>query len=135
MSRAIYVSINPLATLKIINKTKNHEFRNYIPKRTFDTLYVYTTYPKSELRYLLEIEEITKYPNKIKISGDGNSEFNDGRKTKFAYKIKNVYELKNSLSLKELKEEYNFTPPQAYAYDDRYPELTERLKHCPKTRI
>ena len=55
MSKAIYVSINALAVEKIINKRKNHEFRNYIPKKEFDTLYVYTTSPKSELKYILKI--------------------------------------------------------------------------------
>lgn len=40
---------------KIINKIKNHEFRNYIPKREFDTLYVYTNSPRRELRYLFRL--------------------------------------------------------------------------------
>ncbi len=134
MSRAIYVSINTNAVEKIINKIKNHEFRNYIPKRDFDTLYVYTTSPKSELRYLLKIEKIIESPEQITIQGDGNLEFNMGQKAKFAYKIKDIYELENSISLKILKEEYGFTPPQSYAYDDRYPELTKRLENSSKIK-
>ena len=40
MSNAIYVSINPNATDKIVQQKKNHEFRNYLPKRNFDYLFV-----------------------------------------------------------------------------------------------
>ena len=134
MSNAIYVSINATAVGKIINKIKNHEFRNYIPKREFNTLYVYTTSPKSELRYLLKIEKIIEYPNQIMAKGDGNLEFNNGKKAKYAYKIKDIYELENSISLKTLKEEYGFTPPQSYAYDDRYPELTRKLEQSIKIK-
>lgn len=79
MSKAIYVSINTTAVGKIINKIKNHEFRNYIPKREFDTLYVYTTSSKSELRYLLKIEKVIEYPNQIMAQGDGNLKFNNGK--------------------------------------------------------
>lgn len=134
MSKAIYVSINTTAVEKIINKIKNHEFRNYIPKREFDTLYVYTTSPRSELRYLLKLEKIIEYPNQIMEQGDGNFEFNNGQKAKFAYKIKDIYELENSISLNELKVEYGFTPPQSYAYDDRYPELTRTIEQSLKIK-
>ena len=135
MSNAIYVSINPNAVNKIINKIKNHEFRNYIPKNKFDTLYVYTTSPQSELKYLLKIDQIIKYPNQISKKGDGNLEFNNGKKTKFAYKIGNIYELENSISLKELKENYGFTPPQSYAYSNHYPKLTKKLEQTTKRKI
>lgn len=134
MSKAIYVSIKTTAVEKIINKIKNHEFRNYIPKREFDTLYVYTTSPKSELKYLLKIEKIIEYPNQIMEQGDGNLEFNNGQKAKFAYKIKDIYELENSISLNALKVEYGFTPPQSYAYADRYPELTRTIEQSLKIK-
>lgn len=134
MSKAIYVSINALAVEKIINKRKNHEFRNYIPKKEFDTLYVYTTSPKSELKYILKINQIIKYPDKILVQGDGNSEFNNGQKSKFAYRIDAIYELENSFTLKELKECYGFVPPQAFAYGDRYQTLTEKLEQAKKIK-
>lgn len=91
MRKAIYVSINATAIEKIIHKKKNHEFRNYIPKKEFDTLYVYTTTPKKELKYLLKIGQIVKYPDQILVKGDGNLEFNNGKKAKFAYRIDNIY--------------------------------------------
>lgn len=137
MSKAIYVSINTHSVEKIVNKIKNHEFRNYIPKKEFDTLtlYVYTTSPKSELKYLLKIGRIIRYPDQILVEGDGNSEFNIGQKNKFAYRIDSVYELESAIPLKELKENYEFTPPQAFAYSDRYPSLTKRLEHARKIEM
>jgi len=51
MNNAIYVSINPIATKKIEERKKTYEFRNYIPKKEFDKLYVYVTSPKSELKF------------------------------------------------------------------------------------
>ena len=126
MTKAIYVSINPTAVSKITTNLKNHEFRNYLPKKNFDTLYVYTTSPKSELKYILKIGKIAKYPEKISINGDGNEQFNKGEKAKYAYEISDIYELEEGLSLKLLKEKYNFVPPQSYAYDERYEELTKK---------
>ena len=61
------------------------------------------------------------------MQGAGNLEFNNGQKSKFAYRIDDIYELENGISLKELKEDYGFVPPQAFAYDDRYPNLTRKL--------
>lgn len=134
MNKAIYVSINANAVEKIVNKRKNYEFRNYIPKREFDTLYVYTTSPKSELKYLLKIGQIVKYPEQIMVQGDGNLEFNNGQKHTFAYRIDGIYELESGISLKELKEEYGFVPPQAFAYSDRYPCLTKKLEQTKKIK-
>lgn len=130
--KAIYISIHPISLNKIITGIKNHEFRNYIPKNEFNKLYVYVTKPIYELKYIIHISEIIKTPNKIIEHGYGNKEFNLGNKSKYAYKIKDVYELKKPISLKELKEIYNFTPPQAFAYDYRYLKLTNRIESSEK---
>lgn len=36
LTNGIYVSINPEPTSKIVQGTKNHEFRNYIPKKVLN---------------------------------------------------------------------------------------------------
>lgn len=47
----------------------------------------------------------------------GNIEFNNGLKESiYAYHIKKIHMLKTPLYFKELKEEYNFYPPQKYIY-------------------
>lgn len=128
MSKPIYVSINPKATKKIADGLKNHEFRNYIPKKQFDTLYVYVTSPVSKLVYIIKIGNIVSHPNIIDEDGDGNKEFNIGNKSKYAYEIESVYELQSSYTLDELKETFNFTPPQSYAYGERYSLLTKKIE-------
>lgn len=125
--KAVYMSINPNATQKILDQIKNHEFRNYIPKQPFDMIFAYVTAPISSLKYVIEINRIIKYPDLINYEGDGNIEFNLGNKTKYAYEIHSVYEIDNHISLSQLKNDYNFIPPQAFAYDKRYEMLTDHI--------
>ena len=67
------------------------------------------------------------YPEQIKYSGDGNDIFNNGKKSKYAYEIGEVYQLSNPVSLNALKNVYGFNPPQSFAYDDCYEKLTEYI--------
>lgn len=131
----IYVSINPASTYKIVQGIKKYEFRNYVPKRNFKFLYVYVTAPKSELRYIVEIGNVVQYPTKLRGESDGVSEFNKGSKAKYAYPVLDVYELLKPISLEELKKEYAFVAPQAFAYDTAYPFLTEYIKSADKQLI
>ena len=128
---AIYISIKPIHLNRIVNGTKNYEFRNYVPKKEFDTLYVYESYPTSSLKYIIKIDKIVKSPDKIDDKGIGNIEFNQGDKTKYAYHIDKIYKI-DPINLKTLKEKYHFTPPQGYAYDTRYEILTNYLKSVVK---
>ena len=135
MVRGIYISIKPQHTKKILAGEKNYEFRNYYPKEQIDRLYVYETFPTKELKYIIDLGNIIEYPEKISINGCGNYEFNIGNKTKYAYEIKHLYALDKSISLNELKNEYGFVPPQAYAYDSRYPELTNYIEGACNNKI
>ena len=127
MSRGIYVSIKPTPMTKIVQGIKNHEFRNYTPKNDFKFLYVYVSKTKKKLKYIIEINKILKYPDKIEVNGDGNKEFNNGKGSKYAYQIFKVYELEKPISLKELKQKFNFVPPQAFTYDITYPDLSDYI--------
>lgn len=131
----IYVSINPEPTSKIVQGTKNHEFRNYIPKKDFKFLFVYVTAPQSQLKYLIEIGNIVKHPEKLGSDGDGNYDFNMGKKSKYAYPIVKVYELDSPISLLELKEKFGFVPPQAFSYSETFAELTEYVSKAKKRII
>ena len=134
--KSIYISIKPIYLRKIESHEKNYEFRNYIPKKEFDTLFVYESYPTCELKYIIQIENIIEFPNKIDELGIGNYEFNNGNMSKYAYQIKSVYMLERPIKLKELKEKYNFNPPQSYAYNDTYKELSEYIiSKCKMNRI
>ena len=127
LTNGIYVSINPEPTSKIVQGIKNHEFRNYIPKKSFKFLYVYVTAPQSQLKYVIEIGNIVKYPEKLESNGDGNLDFNIGKKSKYAYPIIKVYELDCPISLEELKKKFGFVPPQAFSYAETYIELTKHI--------
>ena len=78
MDKAIFISIKPIHLNKIVSGIKNYEFRNYIPKKDINKLYVYESYPTCSLKYILTIDKIVKYPDKIKENGYGNSDFNKG---------------------------------------------------------
>ena len=135
LRNGIYVSIKQESTSKIVQGIKNHEFRNYIPKESFKFLYVYVTAPQSQLKYVIEIGNIVKYPEQLEVEGDGNLDFNQGKKSKYAYPIMKVYELTNPISLEELKKRFGFVPPQAFSYAERYRGLTERILTAEKAII
>lgn len=125
MMKGIYISIKPVHLNRIVTGKKNYEFRNYYPKEHIDVLYVYESSPTCELKYIIQLGEIVEYPNKIIKEDYCNDDFNNGLKSsKYAYEIKQLYELERYIPLKELKEEYGFKPPQVYAYDVRYEKLT-----------
>lgn len=136
MKRGIFISIKPEFTKRIEIGEKNYEFRNYIPKKGFDRLYVYETVPTCSLKYILTIDKIIEYPNTIKEDGFGNDDFNNGlKKSKFAYHILKVEKLNHPISLRELKTRFGFVAPQRYAYDTRYPELVNYINSLPKKEI
>ena len=132
MKKGIFISIKPEFTKRIETGEKNYEFRKYIPKEEFDKLYIYETVPTCSIKYILSIDKIVEYPNKIIEKGYGNNDFNNGlKKSKFAYHILKVEKLDNPISLKELKTKFGFTAPQSYAYDTRYPELVNYINKLP----
>lgn len=136
MKQGIYISIKKEHIDRIISGIKNYEFRKYIPKRGADILYVYVPSPVCELKYIIEVNNIISYPNKILKEGYGNKEFNEGlKKSKFAYEVSSVYELESTVKLSLLKDLYGFSAPQSYAYDDRYKELTEYINKMKKNKL
>lgn len=133
MKKGIFLSIKPEFTKKIELGEKNYEFRKYIPKEEINILYVYETVPTCSLKYILTIDKIIEYPNKILEKGYGNEDFNNGlKKSKYAYHILKVEKIDNPIPLKELKSKFGFVAPQSYAYDTRYPELVNHVKTLSK---
>lgn len=129
-SDGIYISIKPKFVDLIVKGEKNYEFRKYIPKRKFSKIYVYETLPKGEIRYVIEIENIIKYPNKIAEGGFGNNDFNNGiKKSKYAYKLGEIKKLETPIKLNDLKVKYNFFPPQSYTYAEKFEQLTEYIEN------
>ncbi|KAI0439690.1 hypothetical protein F4803DRAFT_29214 [Xylaria telfairii] len=128
----IMVSLHPEHIAKIVDRTKNHEFRAWKIPQQVSRIWVYITRPESELRYMCLFGG-PKMPGEIEDEkGIGNVEFNQGRGVaKFAYEILQVYELNNPVSLDEMKrkgwvagapQKYTYIPPAVVG------ELTSNLR-------
>lgn len=114
----IMVSLHPEHIARIVDRTKNHEFRAWKIPQEVSRIWVYITRPESELRYMCLFSE-PKTPGEIEDEkGIGNLEFNQGKKAaKFAYEILQVYELNNPVSLEEMKRKgWVAGAPQKYTY-------------------
>ncbi|KAI1424051.1 hypothetical protein F5Y12DRAFT_494970 [Xylaria sp. FL1777] len=114
----IMVSLHPEHIARIVDRTKNHEFRVWKIPQQVSRVWVYITKPESQLRYMCLFSE-PKTPGEIEDeNGIGNAEFNQGKKTaKFAYEILQVYELNNPVSLDEMKRKgWVAGAPQKYTY-------------------
>ena len=127
MRSAVFMSIKEIHINRILGKIKNHEFRNKKPKKDFDYIIVYVPIPVKELKYILKVKQPIASPNKIIIEGYGNKEFNNTKKEKYAYPIESVYKINKPITLDILKQKFNFTAPQSFAYGEKYQELLEYI--------
>lgn len=128
MNNSVFMSIKEIHINRILNKTKNHEFRTKKPNNKFEYIIVYVPTPLKEIKYILRVKEPIATPNKILIDGYGNQRFNEENKEKYAYPIENVYEIKQPIGLVDLREKFNFTAPQSFAYGEKYKSLLEYIE-------
>lgn len=132
MEKSVFMSIKEIHINRILKRVKNHEFRTKKPKKDFEYIIVYVPTPLKELKYVLKVKPPVVSPNKIDIDGLGNREFNNTIIEKYAYPIEGMYEINRTVKLDELKQKYNFTAPQSFAYGEKYPDL---LKYIDKVGI
>ncbi|KAI1304032.1 hypothetical protein F5Y03DRAFT_181108 [Xylaria venustula] len=128
----IMVSLHPEHIARIVDRTKNHEFRVWKIPQQVSRIWIYVTRPESQLRYMCLFSE-PKAPGELEDEeGVGNVDFNQGKMAaKFAYEILQVYELNNPVSLDEMKrkgwvagapQKYTYIPPAVVG------ELTSNLR-------
>ncbi|KAI1095665.1 hypothetical protein F5B19DRAFT_440541 [Rostrohypoxylon terebratum] len=129
----IMVSLHPEPLANILDRTKDHEFRVWKIPPDVSRIWIYSTRPFSELKYMCILGP-PKLPGQIEDErGIGNAEFNQGKSAKFAYEILQVYELNNPVSLDEMKKKgWIAAAPQKFL---RVPqtvvgELTANLKRA-----
>lgn len=92
--------------------------------------WIYESAPSSSLKYCAIVGTPVHFPDKVKEVGYGDQSFNEGNsKYTYAYPILQLYELTEAIPLKILKEMYQFSPPQGFAYCGRYPKLDIYLKN------
>ena len=129
----VLISIKPEHTKNIEEQLKNYEFRSYLIK-DIKTMYVYES-NTSCLKYIMVIDNVIHYPDKIDENGIGNREFNNHMKYEYAYHIKHLYKLNKPITLTELKSRYKFYAPQKYTLASSHPELIEHINKLDKTMI
>lgn len=136
MNEGIFLSIKPKFLRLIETGEKNYEYRKYIPQKKFNYIYVYESSPTCMLKYVIYIDKIIEYPNKVIERGYGNADFNNGMKeSKFAYHILHIDKLINPIPLNELKKTYNFLPPQSFIYAKTNIKLKKYIDNLDKIRI
>ncbi|KAI0026067.1 hypothetical protein F4780DRAFT_5331 [Xylariomycetidae sp. FL0641] len=128
----IMVSLHPEHVTKIVDRSKDHEFRAWKIPLQVTRVWLYITKPVSELKYMCLFGP-AKEPGEIQDErGIGNKEFNQGKMImKFAYEILQVYELNNPVSLEDMKNKgWVSTAPQKYTFIPQavVGELTSNLR-------
>lgn len=129
----VLISIKPEHTKNIEEQLKNYEFRSYLIK-DIKTMYVYES-NTSCLKYIMVIDNVVHYPDKIDENGIGNREFNNHMKYEYAYHIAHLYKLNKPITLTELKSRFKFYAPQKYTLASSHPELIEHINKLDKTMI
>lgn len=129
----VLISIKPEHTKNIEEQLKNYEFRSYLIK-DIKTMYVYES-NTSCLKYIMVIDNVVHYPDKIDENGVGNREFNNHMKYEYAYHIAHLYKLNKPITLTELKSRFKFYAPQKYTLATSHPELIEHINKLDKTMI
>ena len=135
MTSVVFMSIKEIHMNRILSKIKNHEFRTKKPKNNFDYIIVYVPTPIKELKYILKVKQPVDSPNKISINEYGNKEFNNVSTEKYAYPIESVYEINKPIKLDILKQEFNFTALQSFAYGEKYKELLDYIDKVGITKL
>ena len=95
----VFLSIQPENVAKIVDRTKNHEFRRQVIPNTVSRIWIYETYPTRLLQYMAVISP-AKRPGEItNEDGIGNAQFNakDPNCGELAWEILELYELADPL--------------------------------------
>ncbi|KAK1755648.1 hypothetical protein QBC47DRAFT_380845 [Echria macrotheca] len=117
----IVVSIEPEIVEEIAAGKRDHEFRPYKFPSQILRCWIYTALPVGEVKYMATLGQ-PKEPGTIDdLGGIGNADFNRGQtQHKFAYRLKQVYELNNPIPLSLMKKnglgdgpppKWTFVPP------------------------
>ncbi|KAF3761766.1 hypothetical protein M406DRAFT_234271, partial [Cryphonectria parasitica EP155] len=89
----VIMSIHPEHVEEIVDGAKTHEFRNFRLHQVA-RIWIYITHPVCELKYMAVISGY-KLPGEISADdpGVGNKAFNEGKGSKYAYELLQVYQL------------------------------------------
>ncbi len=126
-SKDLIISIHPRYSEKILAGQKTVELRRRFPLSTAKgtKIYIYSTSPVRAIVGSAEIAEIIKLPIKTiwkkysKCAFIKKQDFEayfEGLSEGFALELKNAQTFDKPIELVELRERFNFTPPQSFIY-------------------
>jgi predicted transcriptional regulator/DNA-binding XRE family transcriptional regulator len=126
-SKDLIISIHPHYSEKILAGKKTVELRRRFPISTAKgtKIYIYSTSPVRAIVGCAEISDIIKLPiqNMWKkysksafIKKQDFETYFEGLNEGFALELTNAQTFENPINLKELRERFNFTPPQSFIY-------------------
>ncbi|PTQ67880.1 helix-turn-helix domain-containing protein [Pseudomonas sp. GV071] len=121
------ISIHPTYSEKILEGKKTVELRRRFPISTArgTKIYIYSTSPVRAIVGCAEISDIIKLPIKNIWEKYSKSAFIkkkdfeayfQGLTEGYALELKNAQTFETPINLKELRERFNFTPPQSFIY-------------------
>jgi predicted transcriptional regulator len=102
----------------------------------FSSLLIYTTTPTQALTGIAQIDEVLnsapeiiweKFAHEACVTKEEFDIYFSGVKTAAAIKLRDARRLRRVLELEELRERFNFEPPQSFLYAT--PELREALSY------
>jgi predicted transcriptional regulator/DNA-binding XRE family transcriptional regulator len=137
-ARDIVFSVKPEHSQKIEQRLKTVELRrrfpSSVPPRT--VALIYSTTPIQALTGIAEIATVLKYPPdriwdefapETCISKEDFNSYFAGTEAGFVIKLRNARPLRRVLYLDELRQRFNFEPPQSFLYAP--PQLREALSY------
>lgn len=136
--RDIVFSIRPEYAEKILCGIKTVELRRRFPSEvpTGTVALIYTTTPTQALTGIAEIERVISgapsaiwenYSRAACIAREDFELYFAGATSATAIKLRHARRLRRSLALEELRERFNFEPPQSFLY--AAPDLREALRY------
>lgn len=126
-TKDLIISIHPRYSEKILEGKKTVELRRRFPISTAKgtRVYIYSTSPVMAIVGCAEISEIIKLPiqniwkkysKSAFIKKQDFDIYFSGLNEGFALELKSAQTFEKPVSLKELRERFNFTPPQSFIY-------------------
>lgn len=136
--RDIILSIKPKYSQEILLGTKRVELRRRFPTSvpSGTVMYIYSTSPERALVGSAEISDVLKtpvqdiwddYSSVACIRKDDFDNYFSGLEQGFVLRLKNPRPLHRPIGLEELRERFDFEPPQSFLY--ARPMLREALKY------
>ncbi|CAN8097856.1 unnamed protein product [Discula destructiva] len=103
----VIISADPAEVRHIVEGRYTHLFRDFRIPMTVSRVWMYTTAPACQLKYMAAISDF-KLPKEMgpqhELSID-LAEFAEGKRSKYAYELQQVYQLNNPVTLERMKEE------------------------------